>query len=97
MTKGNLKFYDDILCGFYSTKLTDWDKALNDVLDADGGKSRASQEVYRGERVSRNRLGYLTAYILRHTASSLRRAYRSRHEDGIRPFVEKDVAESKKY
>ena len=38
MTKGNLKFYDDILCGFYSTKLTDWDKALNDVLDADGNQ-----------------------------------------------------------
>ena len=38
MTKGNLKFYDDILCGFYSTKLTDWDKALNDVVNADGGQ-----------------------------------------------------------
>ena len=38
MANGNLKFYDDILCGFYSTKLTDWDKALNDVVDADGGQ-----------------------------------------------------------
>ena len=36
MANGNLKFYDDILCGFYSTKLTDWDKALNDVLSANG-------------------------------------------------------------
>lgn len=38
MANGNLKFYDDILCGFYSTKLTDWDKALNDVLDANGNQ-----------------------------------------------------------
>ena len=36
MANGNLKFYDDILCGFYSAKLTDWDKALNDVLSANG-------------------------------------------------------------
>ena len=36
--QANLKFYDDILCGFYSTKLTDWDKALNDVLDANGNQ-----------------------------------------------------------
>lgn len=36
ISNGNLKFYDDVLCGFYSTKLTDWDKAINDVVDSQG-------------------------------------------------------------
>lgn len=53
ISKGNLKFYDDILCAFYSTKLMDLDKDVNDVVTVEGEqlglKVKETSTLFNGE------------------------------------------------